>query len=751
MTGVKWADVMNRRSVGLRRAIVYSLLVFAQLIWANGALAGHAEQPAVTQSADGSHVVQLSLKSLGLPIPLKIVGGDVESNVDFSFHTLDVIERLRLKVHYSYSPALNPEVSYLGVSLNGQAVGTLPLPKSAARGASAVIEIDPILLQEWNHLNFHFVAHLDKPLCDDPRNPLTWIQLDHIKTVIEADAVTLPLSNDLSFFPVPFFDKHDTRDLTLPFVLPANPSWETLTAAGVLSSWFGGLADWRKAYFPSYLNEIPAQDAIVLATAQDRIDGIELPSVSEGRATIAMVENPHNPNARLLLVVGRDETALVEAAQALTLGKVPLAGSSQSVPAINLPNRRPFDAPNWLTTERKIRLGEIVPAEQLTARGLFVTPLTMVLRLPPNVYRGETTKIPFDFSFKSSNNGRYLIRLDAFINGQLFQYETFEKVNTAGAMARHRVMLNIPAWKTTGKDTISLKYTFASEDHSVCNTAFVRDEVVIDPGSTLDLTETPRYIEMPALSYLAYNGYPFSKMADLSETVVLLPDNPDRFEIESMLTILGHIGNKTTFPATGLTVASVRDAKNFADKDILVVGAKERIKPLLNEWGNHIQVNVLSGSQPIPYFGSRYLERWTEWTLLSAKLNLAATSNQAMMLFGFESPLRDKRSVVVATAANSVALPEEASVLNTFSLAKDFAGDVVAISEAATYDRVSAYERARKYSMGTLPISEQARKFTHHNPWLAVFIAAVIAIIFGAMAYHKLRRIAQNKQEQGDR
>lgn len=734
---------MDKRLLG----VVNLVWVLVSFIAAGSALGATGSSIAARDpDATGRHVMELSLKDLGIQSPLRLVGGDVQSDVDFSFHTLDVVERLRLKLRYSYSPTMDVQSSFLKVDLNGQEVASLPLPKGSASGANSVIEIDPVLLQEWNHMSFRFVAHLDKPLCDDPRSPQVWIQMDHRATVLEADAVTLPLSNDLSFFPVPFFDKHDIRDVRLPFVLPERPSWGAIKSAGILASWFGGLADWRKARFPAHLNEIPDQDAIVLVTAQDRIDGIELPPVTGARGTISMAANPRNPNARLLIVQGRDEAGLVASVQALVLGKVPLSGDRQDVPAdVSLPGRRPFDAPKWLPADRMIRLGDILPKEQLAARGLFVTPLKMVLHLPPDLYRAETSAIPFNFLFESSSNSRYLSRVDAYLNGVAFQHEAFAKpLDDKNGMSKGQVLLNIPTRNTTGKDTITLEFTFEEKSRQVCTTAFVKDEIRIDPGSTIDLRDVPRYLEMPDLSYLAYTGYPFSKDADLGGTAVLLPRNPDRHEIESMLNALGHIGNKTGFPATALTVASIAEANKFPGKDMLVIGANDHIRPLLEEWKDHLQVNLLSGSQPVPRFGSRYFQRWAQWGVLSAKLKYTK-GDKAMVLVGLQSPLQAGHSVVMLTAADSSSLPEETVALNTFPLAKDFAGDVVVVSDAEKPDGVVAFERAPKYALGELPLIEQARRSVSHNPWLAVLIAAVIALFFASMTYRKLKRLSQEK------
>ena len=54
----------------------------------------------------------------------------------------------------------------------------------------------------------------------------------------------------------------------------------------------------------------------------------------------------------------------------------------------------------------------------------------------------------------------------------------------------------------------------------------------IDPDSTIDLTGFPHYTAMPNLAYFANSGYPFTKYADLAETVVIMPDTPVVQDVE---------------------------------------------------------------------------------------------------------------------------------------------------------------------------------------------------------------------------
>lgn len=735
-------EFMRRYLLGLGEYVLWASLLLAPV---SGAMA--QANPAVERAESGRDAqrVHLSLKDMGLKQPLRLVGADTQSTIDFSFHTVDVVDHLRLKLHYSYSPTLNAESSRLKVAVNGNEIGILQLPKSDAKVALAVLEIDPIYLQEWNHLSFQFLAHQIKPLCDDPRSQSDWIQIDIDDSYLEGDAKQLSLINDLTIFPAPFFDQHDARDISLPMVFTAQPSWAALKAGGILASWFGSLADYRKVRFPSYLDSIPDGNAIVLATQDDKITGIELPRVSAGVANVSMINNPNNPATKLLLVVGRDEQGLIAAAQALALGQVPLMNAQQNVTSAVLTQRVPYDAPGWLQTEKRIRLGDLVEPEKLKAKALFLTEHEFVLRLPPNIYRSDADSIPFDLAFDSSNNSRYLSRIDAYFNGKSFQFATFPKPKAVGPnMLPDHVMLRIPTRELTGQDTIKVKFTFSEREVAFCNEKLEWDEIRIDPNSRIDLGGMTRYMELPDLSYLAYTGYPFSKLADLSESVVLLPETPDAGEVASMLTMLGHIGHKTRYPAVAVSIASLADADKFSGKDILLVGATEKLRNVLGKWSGAVPVDLYSEHQPFPYLGSRYLSRWWNWAEEAARLN-RAKGQQGMIFAGFESPLQPARSVVILTAAHSDHLLEAASALNTFRYAKDFAGDVVVIGETDMDGRAVAFHQARRFAVGDLPLKDWLKNFMNNNPWLAVLLVMLAALFFGSMMHLKMRQTAQER------
>ncbi len=92
--------------------------------------------------------------------------------------------------------------------------------------------------------------------------------------------------------------------------------------------------------------------------------------------------------------------------------------------------------------------------------------------------------------------------------------------------------LLIPALKL-GDNQLRFDFNFASvmggaqRDH--CQTVLPPNlQAAIEDDSTIDFSGFHHYMGLPDLSAFALSGFPFTRMADLSETVVLVPPKPTR-------------------------------------------------------------------------------------------------------------------------------------------------------------------------------------------------------------------------------
>ena len=157
--------------------------------------------------------------------------------------------------------------------------------------------------------------------------PLPGLQITHEAPRNEANLLVvgpvIALPDDLNLLPAPFFDRRDVRALNLPFVFLGNAEQPILEGAGAVSSWFGSLAGYRGAKFPT-ATAVPAKGpAVVFMVGNTGLPGVDLP-VPTGPA-VAMVTNPNDPVSKLLVVMGRNAADIKVAANVLAVGGTTLA------------------------------------------------------------------------------------------------------------------------------------------------------------------------------------------------------------------------------------------------------------------------------------------------------------------------------------------------------------------------------------------------------------------------------------------
>src|SRR5262249_31153028 len=197
----------------------------------------------------------LSLKDLGANSPIRLLGVQGVGSLPFSVRRDEVPAGGKIDLSFAYSPALLSELSHLTVLLNGEVLGSIPLPKDKASGQTASLPLDPTKLQGDNRILFRFIGHHTLG-CEGPMDPSLWLVLSNTST-ITLQLHKLTLANELSLLPAPFYDSKDMGALTLPFVFSAKPSTSTLQAAGVVASWFGSLAAYKGATFPVSFDSLP--------------------------------------------------------------------------------------------------------------------------------------------------------------------------------------------------------------------------------------------------------------------------------------------------------------------------------------------------------------------------------------------------------------------------------------------------------------------------------------------------------------
>src|SRR5262245_46764544 len=118
----------------------------------------------------------------------------------------EVVVGARLRLRMTYSPSMLPDLSHLRVSLNGQALAALPLPKEqAGREVERDVVLDPRYFSDYNQIRFDLIGHYTLE-CEDPQHSSLWATLSP-QSELELTLRPLELRNDLALLPVPFFDR----------------------------------------------------------------------------------------------------------------------------------------------------------------------------------------------------------------------------------------------------------------------------------------------------------------------------------------------------------------------------------------------------------------------------------------------------------------------------------------------------------------------------------------------------------------
>jgi hypothetical protein len=706
----------------------------------------------------------LTFSDLGALNPLQLHGTDGQNGVPFSVRSDEVVTSAVLHLIYSYSPSLLPSISQLKVLVNGEVAATLPVPhEQAGILVARDVSIDPRFITEFNHLNVQLIGHYTQQ-CEDPSNSTLWATVSNASS-LDLTYASLDSKPDLASLPAPFFDRRDVRRLELPFVFAQKPSAATLEAAGAVASWFGSLSGYRGAVFPAQIDNVPLSgNAVVFATSDQHPAGVKIPDITG--PTIAVMDRATDPNSpsrgRLLLVMGRNDAELKTAAKALGIGQNTLSGTTATITQLNdFAPRKPYDAPNWLPTDRPVRFGELAEARDLSVTGYNADAVRVNMRVPPDLFMWQTKGVPIDLGY------RYTVRpaldrstLNINVNDGFVQSLRIPAVATSTfdlgryfnqvmpdrtAAARHEIY--VPPLLLTPRSQLRLHFYYDYPKTGECQ-GRVLDNVVgsIDPNSTIDLSGFPHYMALPDLAAFANGGFPFTRMADLSETAVILPNDPNSADFSLYLLEMGRMGASTGYPVTGVTVAQADQVDNLADKDLLILGSPGR-QPLLQSWAKQMPFSGDGESRnfELSDVAFKVVDWWhgphgVERLPARADLSLVSSSGDALIT-GFESPLKSNRSAVALISAAGQSDADLSAALLDNDILPEIQGAMAVIHGRD----VTVTSNGQAYYVGRLSPFEYMRWALSSHPLLLVLGGLLAAIIIAALFYRSLRAIAARR------
>jgi cellulose synthase (UDP-forming) len=745
-------DKPGRESTSL--SIARTLLIFAlAALLMGGAQSMRAQAKAATSDktvaiTPGHYQDSFTLNDAGSP-QIELHGIDSMHSIYFTLPDTHVVRTAKIHIYYAFSPSLLPQLSHLKLILNGTLFATIqPIPGqvggSDGRDAEAEFPIPTDLLVHNNTLTIEFIGHYTM-ICEDPANTTLWARVQR-NTFLDIRGDMLPLADDLKQLPMPFLDPAVIQPLSIPVVFATRPSYKAIEAAGVVTSYFGLISESRPVRFPVHIGAIPQGNAIVIADSPGNLPAsLGLPSVNA--PTVAMRTNPNDPYSKILIVTGGDGDQMLLAAQAVALHSDMLAGGQASIDTLRLPGKQlPDGAPRWARTDQTISLWDYATSDQLQGDG--TAPLSVYFRIPPDIFYPDRPNALLKLAYRYNSipigpissmqvriNNAFLDSVP-LIPGQETSRKTQKDVPVP--------VVNLRPFS----NSLSFDFTFQLRKEGGCqDTTPVNMQGAILSDSYLDLRGYPHYAPLPNLEIFANAGFPFTRLADLSETTVVLPPTPTEQEIEIFVTLMGHFGRQTGFPALRVTVAGPDALRNGAGTDFLILGTSDD-QPGFDKLSNSLPVALRSGQIQVRdtqgFFSPVLHHAW--WKLRSEEHtesgDLSASGTPDAVIEGIESPYDPgaNRSIVAIHLRGADNFEPFMDTFLKVQQASDISGSVSVLHGT----QFQSFRIGSKvYHVGVVPWWMRLELWLMQVPWLVAVIVVILAFLVAIWTRQWLRSRAR--------
>lgn len=709
----------------------------------------------VTDSISGVSRRRIALTRPGEAGPVRLTGRGGRAGIGFSTRTDEAVTQATLMLDISHAGTELAPDSRLIVELNGQSVHSIELDQFNADGMMTEVALAPALVLPHNIMEFRLQGGGGAQACTRALASETWVDIAS-RSRLELEVQRLRRANELADFPAPFFDPGGETQLGL--VLGADPQPMMIAAGATIASFFGTLSPAESFRFPAKVGRLGSGNVVALATPETLIEGLELPRITG--PMLVLRDNPQNPLYKLLLVLGRTPAEVQTAVRYLALRGDRLEGSEVAVTGLAPSPRQPYDAPRWVDSQAPVPFGELVESDELKAEGIFPGVNRVDFRVAPDLFLwpGRSFDMQIDYRFPDVDwldesqshldvmlNGQFLTSLPVIAGGnlsRLWQYVVGESVEQS-------VTVPLPEGLVYGNSRLEFYYNLVAREGADCEVDGEQVIGRISSDSYMDLSEAKHFAALPELAYFINSGFPFTRLADLSETTVLVPDEVSEGALSALFGVVGRMASATGYPALGL---EVRDGVALSSaptgRDLLIVSGVDSLagSGLLQSSPFRVHGERLGVVEAAPMNRWRYWllgDWWPRWGKPRQALEDAESFRG---LVSFISPVDDERMAVALLADDTQTLPAMVASLSHPEVGAAIRGDLAIVGEGAA---PRAFRAGPQVAVGEMPWHMEVRWYFGRNVLLMV-IALLAVVAFGSGAlYLILKRRAVRRLSLG--
>jgi hypothetical protein len=627
-------------------------------------------------------------------------------------------------------------VEALEVLVNDERVAVLPSGEAEA-GAERELEVSGDLLGARSLLTVRLLDGAGREVA----RPGAWHAVSSIRLVLETTPASLP--NDLALLPLPFVDRGFDAAATIPIVLGTAPDAGRVRLAALVASWIAVDVP-IPIDFTAQAGVLPDGRAVVLLEGAE--DAERLGLAPPTGPTVRLVDHPAHAggNVKLLVIGGRDGDELRRAVESLVARAERLVGEEiRLAPARPEPPAAPYSAPRWVGSSRPVPFSEYPAGGTPAHEGSTSATLPVRFRVAPDlaIWPAEFVVLDLGWSVRLPRDVSPP-RLDVDLNGYFLT--TLPPASGPGEETR-RVRLRIPRQHMRGFNELRVHVHYPEG----AGPGREQPRVAIAGDSMLHLAGLSHYTTMPDVALFAYDGFPFTRVPDLGETAIVVPERPTVDDVAAVLSIAAQLAQVTGRIGTRATVLAADAATDEAlrGKDVLVVGAADR-QGLVARWrallplvldadGARLQrsprsrpwLDLAGGLGPL-------LDRRRAEAVLASEGGVAA-------VMGIESPVTPGRIAIFVTAPGRT--PGFRNLLGYAESRTSGSHDLL----VAAGDRRWMFRVGPTFGRGELDAWTRLRWFLARHWTLLLPVAAVGVVLLARQLHHGLAGVMRERLAEG--
>ena len=591
--------------------------------------------------------------------------------------------KVQALIRFQHSPSLYANRSNLTVLINGTSIGSVPLNKKQSQVGQVLMNIPPKLLQDYNELTVAAQQN-NTDGCSDPSNPDLWTEiLPDSKLVFNYQKQPIPLN--FSRYPYPLFDSLGLETNQIVYLQPSQPSQSWLSGAARLQAALGRLADFRPIQ-TSMVTDVadvkPEQRLVIIGTPSEQpvLATLNLPvkvvgnqvldrnnsAIPDDTGVLILAMSKKEGGAPVLIATGNGAKGVEKAAKFLGQPDLRKMGTGQVV-LINQLNETqppgPRQWPRYLPEADSFKLSDLKtpataePFNDVTVRGAGAPAVEIDFRALPDDRFVRGSSMNLVYSYGPQINPR-TSAVQVFLDGNFIGGA---RLDSDGGQTRKNLKVDLPPNLVQPNSKLQVFFRMnAREPFDKQNCIQPPDQQLVGTvhsDTSFDL-KRENSVQLPDLNLMRF-GYPFAAPQDLSKTAIVVPQNPSKTDILTMLAFserLGRVSQADSVKLEAYTPDTLPQSVRNND-NLVAIGTRDKF-PFSQEF------NKSSGFNLAQAFGR-----------VSAQGTVQTPQDAQGMIKQILSPFNSDRVLLGLTAQTEAGLERVRQVLNQdpwfFQLKKD--------------------------------------------------------------------------------